>query len=64
MSETPISRKNSNEVDVRKLLLDFYSSEIESHSNLIIGLALVLLTTLAFFPKLQNGTDIYYAQQE
>jgi hypothetical protein len=32
-------------------LLDFYSSEIESHSNLIIGLALVLFAILQI-PKL------------
>jgi hypothetical protein len=62
MSEAPMPQKNSNEVEVRKLLLDFYSSEIESHSNLIIGLAVVLFTTLEFFPKPQSGTEIYNTQ--
>jgi hypothetical protein len=58
MSETPISQ-NSDRVEARKLLLDFYSTEIESHSNLIIGLALVLLAILEFFPKQHNGTYIF-----
>jgi len=48
----------SSEVEVRKLLLDFYSSELESHSNLIIGLALVLLAILQIPKLLQNVTDI------
>jgi len=60
MSETPIPQNNSNEV--RKLLLDFYSSEIESHSNLIIGLAVILFTALEFFPKPQNGTYVWDLQ--
>jgi hypothetical protein len=56
MNETPIPQNNSNE-DVRKLLLDFYSSEIESHSNLIIGLALVLLAILQIPKLLPNVSD-------
>jgi hypothetical protein len=48
----------SSEVEVRKLLLDFYSSELGTHSNLIIGLALVLFAILQIPKLLQNVTDI------
>jgi len=37
---------NSDEIQCRKLLLDFYSSEINSHSRLIIGFAVLMLTLI------------------
>ena len=37
---------NSDEIQCRKLLMDFYSSEINSHSRLIIGFAVLMLTLI------------------
>jgi hypothetical protein len=58
MSETPMSQKSSNDVEVRKLLLDFYSSELQTHGSLIIGLSVVLFTILQFLPNMHNDVQI------
>lgn len=58
MSETPKSQDNNSEVEVRKLLLDFYSSELQTHSSLIVGLAVILFAVLQFLPNMHNGVQI------
>jgi hypothetical protein len=58
MSQTPTSQNVSNEIDTRKLLLDFYSSELQTHSSLIVGLAIILFAILQFLPNMHNGVQI------
>ena len=53
-----MSQKSSNDVEVRKLLLDFYSSELQTHGSLIIGLSVVLFTILQFLPNMHNDVQI------
>ena len=45
---------NGNEHRIRKLLLDFYSSELNSHSRLIIGLSVIDFTLLQVIYTLTN----------
>jgi hypothetical protein len=58
MSTTLVSPDTNNEVEVRKLLLDFYSSELQTHSSLIVGLAVILFAVLQFLPNMHNGVQI------
>jgi len=50
-------------VQCRKLLLDFYSSELSTHSRLIVGFTVILLTILQITQKLQEHQQtITYGQ--
>lgn len=44
--KTETEQQERMELQCRKLLLDFYSSELTTHSRLIIGFAIILLTIL------------------
>ena len=41
-----MSQQEGNSVNLRKLFLDFYSSEINTHGRLIIGFAVILFTII------------------
>ena len=54
----------TEEIQIRKLLLDFYSSELTTHSRLIIGFSVLLFTILSlapsFYPSiLQKGISLF-----
>jgi len=54
MSLTDSNNGNTEKwAQARKLLLDFYSSEINSHSRLIIGFAALLFTFLQVYQKIE-----------
>ena len=45
-------------IGIRKLLLDFYSSELTTHSRLIIGFSALLFTILQVVPKPIMGQSL------
>lgn len=47
-------RVDGNAIQFRKLLLDFYSSELTTHGSLIIGFAAILFTILQIIQKLKD----------
>ena len=46
-----------SEIEARKLLLDFYASELGTHSRLIVGFSIILFTFLQIMLKTENGLD-------
>jgi hypothetical protein len=48
--------ENEN-LDVRKLLLNFYSSELNAHARLIIGASVLLFTVVSITLDLKNNSD-------
>jgi len=53
-NETNTHNATIHEVQIRKLLLDFYSSQLTTHSRLIIGFAALLFTVLTLFVDLKE----------
>jgi len=47
-----------NEIEIRKLLLDFYSNELNTHSRLITGFSVILFTLFGVIQKI-NENEIY-----
>jgi hypothetical protein len=48
----------SDEIQIRKLMLDFYSSELTTHSRLIIGFSVLLFTVLNVIPNQKVHLDL------
>jgi hypothetical protein len=49
-----VAIESDGTINIRKLLLDFYSSELTTHSRLIIGFSVILFTILQIFQKLDS----------
>lgn len=47
-------KQDSDELQYRKLFLDFYSSQLNTHSRLIIGFSVMLLTLIEIIQQLNN----------
>jgi hypothetical protein len=48
----------NNVIEVRKLLLDFYASELTTHSRLIIGFSVMMFTILQIAQKLEENSPL------
>lgn len=52
----------NNIIEIRKLLLDFYASELTTHSRLIIGFSVIIFTILQIVQKLVENSPLTGSQ--
>ena len=57
-----MQQQEQRELQIRELLLDFYASELTTHSRLIIGFSVILLTILQIAHSLRTGGSVSWAQ--